>query len=170
MLKALKSTFNFKIDAHLMVSNPTELIPKFIQTGAEWISFHFETPDNIGKNIDLIKDNDRKAGIVLNPDTDVDEIFPFLGKLDYVLLMSVYPGKGGQKFIESTLPRASRLKERIRQEGHNCLIQVDGGINASNIGNVKAAGGDLFVIGTFLYNSDNITQTLYNINNIINGA
>jgi ribulose-phosphate 3-epimerase len=170
--KSIKSKFNFKIDSHLMVSNPDKMIPKFIDADSDWISFHIETRGNINikKNISTIKKQGRKAGLVLNPDTEVDTVFPFLNDIDYILLMSVFPGYGGQKFIESTLKKVDQLNTRIKMEETECLIQVDGGINDSNLPALKEAGADLFVIGTFLYNSNNIEETLKRIRNKINGV
>jgi ribulose-phosphate 3-epimerase len=170
--KSIKSKFNFKIDSHLMVSNPDKMIPKFIDADSDWVSFHIETRNNINikDNISTIQKHGRKAGLVLNPDTEIHTIFPYLNAVDYILLMSVFPGYGGQKFIESTPEKVGQLKKRIKMEGTNCLIQVDGGINTSNLPLLKEAGADLFVIGTFLYNSDNIEETLKRIRNKINGV
>ena len=162
-VSAIKSKFNFQVDSHLMVSNPAEMIPKFIQAGSEWVSFHIEAAKNeheVKENINLIKAQNRKAGLVLNPDSPVDQVFPYFTYIDYVLLMSVFPGYGGQSFIPGTVDRVFRLKKQIIQEKCDCLVQVDGGINAENIGSLKAAGADLFVIGTFLYNSENIPQII----------
>jgi ribulose-phosphate 3-epimerase len=169
-VSAIKSTFNFQVDSHLMVSNPAEMIPKFIQAGSEWVSFHIEAAKDgheVMENINLIKSQNRKAGMVLNPDSNVEQVFPYLKDIDYVLLMSVFPGYGGQKFIPGTVDRVSRLKKQISQEGCDCLIQVDGGINTENIAALKAAGADLFVIGTFLYNSGNIPKIIKEIQNQI---
>ncbi|MCP4147989.1 MAG: ribulose-phosphate 3-epimerase [bacterium] len=168
--KSIKSQFNFKIDAHLMVSNPGKMIPKFIDAGSDWVSFHIETTENINTNINAITSRGCKAGLVLNPDTPVEKVFPYLEAIDYVLLMSVFPGFGGQKFIEATLERTAGLKEKIQQAGTDCLIQVDGGLNNDNIPRLVAAGCDLFVIGTFLFNSDNIKDKLQSIINNIKGA
>jgi len=162
-VSAIKSKFNFQVDSHLMVSNPAEMIPKFIQAGSEWVSFHSEAAKDeheVKENIDLIKSQNRKAGLVLNPDSPVDQVFPYLTYIDYVLLMSVFPGYGGQSFIPGTVDRVSRLKKQIIREKCDCLVQVDGGINTENIGSLKAAGADLFVIGTFLYNSENIPKIM----------
>lgn len=168
--KAIKSRFNFKIDAHLMVSNPGKMIPQFIAAGSDWVSFHLETHEDIKENISLIALQGRKPGLVLNPDTPVENVFPFLEDIHYVLLMSVFPGRGGQKFIPATLDRVVRLKKEIINRGTACLVQVDGGINTSNIPDLQKAGADLLVIGTFLYNSANTANTLMEILNKINGA
>lgn len=168
-VKAIKSKFNFKFDSHLMVKNPAKTIPWFIEAGSDWISFHIETGDKIKENIAYIKQNNRNAGLVLNPDTEIESLFPYLKTIDYVLLMSVFPGFGGQKFIETTYDRVSKLKKEINRQKTACLIQVDGGINLDIIPGLKAAGNDLFVIGTFLYNSTNIKTTLTAIMNKIDG-
>lgn len=168
--KSIKSNFNFKIDAHLMVSNPGKMIPKFIDAGSDWISFHIETREDIKENILRIKKGDRKPGLVLNPDTPVEQVFPYLDDIHYVLLMSVFPGYGGQSFIESTLDKVAQLKKEINRRKTDCLIQVDGGVNTSNIRALKEAGTDLFVIGTFLFNSDDPPGTLNMILKKINGV
>lgn len=158
--KALKSRFPFIIDAHLMVSNPEKLVPKFMSAGADWVSFHIEASDEIENLIGMIQAGGCKAGIVLNPDTPVKSVIPYLDKIDYILLMSVFPGYGGQSFIEGTVPRVKELKHLIDELGVSCLIQVDGGINTSNVKRLKSAGSDIFVIGTFLYNASNIDETM----------
>jgi ribulose-phosphate 3-epimerase len=168
--KSIKSAFDFQIDAHLMVSNPGKMIPKFIDAGSDWVSFHLETSEDIKENIARIKDRERKAGLVLNPDTAVERVFPFLEAIDYVLLMSVFPGYGGQKFIEAVIEKTAQLKEKINEINTDCLIQVDGGVNTSNLPQLKEAGADLFVIGTFLFNSGDIEETLKQIGNKINGV
>lgn len=168
--KSIKSAFDFQIDAHLMVSNPGKMIPKFIDAGSDWVSFHLETSEDIKENIARIKDREKKAGLVLNPDTAVERVFPFLLDIDYVLLMSVFPGYGGQEFIQATLKKVAQLKEKINEKNTDCLIQVDGGINTSNLPQLKEAGADLFVIGTFLFNSGNMEETLRQIGNKINGV
>jgi ribulose-phosphate 3-epimerase len=153
-----------------MVSNEKKMIPKFIESGSDWISFHVETGNQIQENISTIKAHNRGVGLVVNPDTGVETVYPFLPQIDYILLMSVYPGYGGQKFIESTLDKVKKLKNQIVKSDNHCLIQVDGGINTSNIGELKKAGADLFVVGTFLYNADKIQETLDMIIKKIDGA
>jgi len=160
ILSAIKSRFPFRFDSHLMVSQPQRIIPLFMQAGSEWISFHLETADGIEENIGLIKAGGRSAGLTLNPDTPVERVFPYLERLDYVLLMSVFPGRGGQAFIEESLERVRRLKAEIERRSTRCLIQVDGGVNAANIALLRRCGCDLFVVGTYLYNATDIADTL----------
>lgn len=164
---SIKAQFPFNIDSHLMVNNPAKMIPKFIKAGSDWISFHLEVVENsdVLPIIQMIKTSGCGVGIALNPDKEIETVFPFLDRIDFVLLMSVFPGFGGQSFIPSTLERIARLKNQIIQTQSNVLIQVDGGINDSNIHDIKSAGADLFVIGTFLFNSDHIKEILFSIHN-----
>jgi len=160
LTKAVKANFPFRLDAHLMVSNPARMIPHFIEAGADWISFHVETGDDCGDLITVIKTSGRRAGLVLNPDTPLERVRPFLSRLDYVLLMSVFPGFGGQKFITATLDRVRQLKRELHGLQSPCLLQVDGGITLDNISLLRDAGADLFVIGTHLFNADNIEEKI----------
>jgi ribulose-phosphate 3-epimerase len=160
MGKAIKGKYPFSLDAHLMVSNPAKMIPHFISAGADWVSFHVETGDDCGELVARVKDSGRRAGLVLNPDTSLERVQPYLSRLDYVLLMSVFPGFGGQKFITATMERVRQLKQEIRGRQSPCLLQVDGGIALENIAALKDAGADLFVIGTHLFNADNIEEKI----------
>jgi len=120
-----------------MISNPEKMIPKFIKEGSDWISFHVEVTQKIPEIVKMIKMNKKKAGLVLNPDTAIEVLFPFLKEIDYVLLMSVFPGYGGQKFIEATLDKVIRLKKKINDIQANCLIQVDGGLKCGKYLKIK---------------------------------
>ena len=168
-IPAIRSKFQFKFDTHLMVNTPERIIPWFIEAGSDWVSFHIETNRLIGENLDFIKNHGRKAGLVLNPDTPVERIFPFLNRADYILIMSVFPGYGGQKFISSTPDRIQALKRRIIAEKSNCLIQVDGGVNTDNLSLIRDAGADIAVVGTYLYNSRNIPDTITQILSHLDG-
>jgi ribulose-phosphate 3-epimerase len=154
MARAIKEKFPFSLDVHLMVSNPAKMIPHFIE------SFHVETDDGCEDVIGFIKKNGRRAGLVLNPDTPLDRVRPFLKKIDYILLMSVFPGFGGQKFITATLERVRQLKNELLSQQSPCLLQVDGGITLDNVSLLKEAGADLFVIGTHLFNADKIEEKI----------
>jgi len=169
-IPAIRSKFQFIFDSHLMVSNPGKMIPKYSTAGSDWISFHAETDESISDNIALIHENGCKAGLVLNPDTAIEKAFPFLDQLDYILIMSVFPGYGGQAFIPATLERVVRLRHEIRSRKSQCLIQVDGGITDQTIGPLKKAGTDLFVIGTHLFNTPDVGKTLKKIQHLINGV
>ena len=161
MARALKKKFPFRLDAHLMVSNPAKMIPHFIKAGTDWISFHVETAagDTPGL-IKMIRDANCCAGLVLNPDTPLEMVSPFLNSADYVLVMSVFPGYGGQQFIADSLERVSQLKKEIVSQHSRCLLQVDGGITPDNAGPLKKAGADLFVVGTSLFHAENTEATV----------
>jgi ribulose-phosphate 3-epimerase len=160
IVRAIKEKFPFSLDAHLMVSNPAKMIPHFIEAGADWLSFHVETDDDCAELIGVIKKSGRRAGLVLNPDTPLERVRPFLKKIDYVLLMSVFPGFGGQKFITATMDRVRQLKKALLNQQNRCLLQVDGGITLENVSLLKEAGADLFVIGTHLFNADNTEEKI----------
>lgn len=115
LLRAIKAQFPFEADCHLMVSNPEKMIPQFVAAGADWISFHLEAVPQATKLIRQIREQGRRAGLVLNPNTPLARVFPYLGELDYVMLMGVYPGRGGQTFIDATLERTRELKTEIQR-------------------------------------------------------
>ncbi|HSQ36118.1 MAG TPA: ribulose-phosphate 3-epimerase [Candidatus Binatia bacterium] len=165
MARAIKDQFPFRLDAHLMVSNPARMIPHFIDAGADWLSFHVETEDPCDELIAVIQDSGRRAGLALNPDTPLERVQPFLNRLDYVLLMSVFPGFGGQKFIVDSLERVRRLKQEIDRLQSHCQLQVDGGITLDNVSSLQTAGADLFVIGTHLFNAENIEEKIGQLSN-----
>ncbi|MDD8011959.1 MAG: ribulose-phosphate 3-epimerase [Acidobacteriota bacterium] len=165
LARAIREKFTFRLDAHLMVSNPEKAVPHFIKAGADWISFHIEAAGDAAGLLRLIRDNGRSAGLVLNPDTPVDRIRPFLAEADYVLLMSVFPGYGGQSFIPATLERVAQLKKEIMDLGSRCRLQVDGGVTPDNAALLMEAGADLFVVGTSLFNADDIAVRIKQFSN-----
>jgi len=143
------------IDVHLMVEPVDALVPLFAKAGAAGISFHPEASRHVHRTIALIRDHGCRPGLVLNPATPIDWLDDVLGNLDLVLLMSVNPGFGGQAFIPQTLPKIRRVRERLdrhaAETGHTLRLQVDGGVNAGNIGAIVAAGADTFVAGSAIF-------------------
>jgi ribulose-phosphate 3-epimerase len=139
------------IDVHLMVEPVDALVPMFAQAGASHISFHPEASRHVHRTIQLIKANGCEAGLVLNPATPVDVLDYVLENLDYVLLMSVNPGFGGQSFIPSTLDKLHRVRERIDSSGRAIRLEVDGGVKPDNIGEIAKAGADTFVAGSAIF-------------------
>jgi ribulose-phosphate 3-epimerase len=139
------------IDVHLMVKPVDALIPSFAKAGADIITFHPEGSDHIDRTLQLIKDNGCKAGLVLNPATPLHCLDFVMDKLDVILLMSVNPGFGGQSFIPTTLDKLRLVKEKIKQSGRDIRLQVDGGVKASNIAEIAAAGADMFVAGSAIF-------------------
>jgi ribulose-phosphate 3-epimerase len=141
------------IDVHLMVSPVDALINDFAKAGASWISFHPEASTHVDRSIQLIRDAGCKAGLVLNPHMGFESLNYVLDKLDFVLLMSVNPGFGGQSFISSTLQKIRDLRALCNARGVDIRIEVDGGISAKNIAEVAACGADTFVAGSAIFNA-----------------
>lgn len=148
------------IDVHLMVKQVDTLIPSFAKAGADIITFHPEASDHIDRSLQLIKDHGCKAGLVLNPATPLHCLDFVMDKLDVILLMSVNPGFGGQSFIPTTLDKLKLVKEKIKQSGYDIRLQVDGGVKASNIAEIAAAGADMFVAGSAIFSQDNYKDAI----------
>lgn len=150
-LKAMRPVCDLHFDAHLMVSNPAERIPEFLEAGAQSISVHVEGNPHLHRLVHTIKDGGALAGAVLNPATPVETLDVILPDLDYVLVMSVNPGFGGQKFLPLALDKIRRLDALRRERGLDFLIQVDGGVSAGNAGEVVRAGADILVAGSAVF-------------------
>jgi ribulose-phosphate 3-epimerase len=148
------------IDAHLMVTPVDHMIREFAAAGATYITFHPEASDHIDRSLQLIRDAGCKAGLVFNPATPLSYLDYVMDKLDMVLLMSVNPGFGGQKFIPSTLQKIADLRQRIDASGQAIRLEVDGGIGVGNIAEVAAAGADTFVAGSAIFGSDDYAATV----------
>ena len=159
--KALRD-FGIKapIDAHLMVKPVDKLIESFAEAGATYITFHPEASDHINRSIDLIKSHNCKAGLVLNPATPISLIEESMDKLDMVLLMTVNPGVGGQKFIDSVLRKVSKVRSMIEKNNFKMRLEVDGGINLSNIAQVASEGADTFVAGSAIFNQKDYSEVI----------
>ena len=143
------------MDVHLMIVHPEKYVERFAKAGAAMISFHYEAAlDQTDTVIDLIHSFGVKAGIVINPDVPVEKIFPYLGKVDYVLLMSVFAGFGGQKFIEDTYARVRAVKAELKRIGSKALIEVDGGVSPKNAGRLAKAGVDILVAGSAVFRAE----------------
>ena len=155
------------IDVHLMITPVDDIIPQFAKAGANYITFHPEATNHVDRTIKLIRDNGCMPGIVLNPATNVSVLEYCLDQIDMVLLMSVNPGFGGQKFIESTYDKIIEVKEMIDVVNPNIRLEVDGGINLDNIGRVAACGVDTFVAGSAIFNSKNYKKTISQMLEII---
>jgi ribulose-phosphate 3-epimerase len=148
---AVKPHVQVPIDVHLMVTPVDGLVADFAKAGAGIISFHPEATGHVDRTISLIRDHGCKAGLVFNPATPLDYLDYTLEKLDLVLLMSVNPGFGGQKFIPSVLPKIAEARKRIKATGKDVWLEVDGGIKADNIAEVAKAGADTFVSGSAIF-------------------
>ena len=151
VVESLRNVTELPLDVHLMIIEPEKYIPEFIKAGANWVSFHFEATVHHHRTVEQIKELGAKAGIVINPSTPVsflEEIIPFL---DFVLIMSVNPGFGGQKFIPNSLEKIRKLKSLKEKLNNNLLIEVDGGIKVSNVESVLKAGADVIVAGSAIF-------------------
>jgi ribulose-phosphate 3-epimerase len=151
------------IDVHLMVKPVDAIIPEFAKAGANIISFHPEASEHIDRTIALIRDCGCRPGLVFNPATPLSYLDYTLDKLDLVLLMSVNPGFGGQKFIDGVLPKVAEVRRRIDASGKSILLEVDGGIKADNIAKVAAAGADTFVAGSAIYGANDYAAAIHNM-------
>ncbi len=142
---------NTPIDVHLMVEPVDAIIPEFAKAGANIISFHPEASEHVDRTIALIRECGCKPGLVFNPATPLSYLDYTLDKLDLVLIMSVNPGFGGQKFIDAVLPKITEVRRRIAASGRDVILEVDGGVKIDNIAKVAAAGADAFVAGSAIY-------------------
>ena len=148
------------IDTHLMVKPVDTLIESFAEAGASYITFHPEASEHVDRSIELIKSHNCKAGLVLNPATPVSVLEESLDKLDMVLLMSVNPGFGGQKFIDSVLNKISKVRSLIDNCNKEIRLEVDGGINLNNISEVASAGADTFVAGSAIFSQSDYSEVI----------
>lgn len=140
------------IDVHLMVKPVDTLIPMFADAGASIITFHPEASEHVDRTLSLIKEHGCKAGLVLNPATPLSCLEYVMDKLDVILLMSVNPGFGGQKFIPNTLDKLRAVRKLIDQSGYDIRLEIDGGVNVNNIAEIAEAGADMFVAGSAIFN------------------
>ena len=155
VVEAIAKEARKPMDVHLMIVHPEKYVERFAKAGASMISFHYEAAlEESDTVIDLIHSFDVKAGIVINPDCPVEKIFPYLGKVDYVLLMSVFAGFGGQKFIETTYDRVKAVKKEIKRIGSKAMIEVDGGVSPQNAGKLAKAGVDILVAGSAVFRAE----------------
>lgn len=148
------------IDVHLMVSPVDDLIRMFIDAGASYITFHPEASNHVDRSLQLIRDGGCKAGLVFNPATPLSHMDYVMDKLDMVLLMSVNPGFGGQKFIPGTLDKLKEARKRIDASNYNIRLEIDGGVKTDNIREIAEAGADTFVAGSAIFNTPDYKATI----------
>lgn len=148
------------IDVHLMVEPVDALIPQFAKAGASIITFHPEASRHVDRSLQLIKDHGCQAGLVFNPATPLSYLDYVLDKVDVVLLMSVNPGFGGQSFIPGTLDKLAQARRIIDQSGRAIRLEIDGGVKVENIAEIAAAGADMFVAGSAIFNSPDYAQVI----------
>ena len=162
ILKDVSKVTDMYLDVHLMISEPSKYIDNFINSNASLIVFHYEavSKDEIDDLINYVKNQNVDVGIAIKPNTDVEVLLPFLGKLDLVLVMSVEPGFGGQKFNPIAVDKIKKLASLKQDNNYNYLIEVDGGINETTAKLCHQAGVDVLVAGSYIFNSDDYTKAI----------
>ena len=155
---AIRPITEAPIDVHLMVKPVDRIIPDFAKAGANIISFHPEASEHIDRTIGLIREHGCKAGLVFNPSTPLSYLDHVMDKIDLILIMSVNPGFGGQKFIPGALDKLRGARQRINESGRDIMLEIDGGVNTSNIAEIAAAGCDTFVAGSAIYGAGKDTD------------
>jgi len=161
VLKDIRKCTKLPIDVHLMIENPDQYIPDFAKAGADWISVHVETCPHLHRTIQLIKELGKKAGVVLNPHTPLSSIDEILPEVDFVLIMSVNPGFGGQKLIPSCIDKIAKLKSILKERNlENIFIEIDGGVKLDNLKTVIDAGTEVVVSGSGIFNTEDPITTI----------
>ena len=170
IIKALRPRTNLTFDCHLMIAEPQKYIPAFLDAGANMISIHVEAEPHLQRALQLIRDGGAKAGIAINPATSVESLSAALDFCDYILVMTVNPGFGGQKFIEPVVPKIRHIARLIRERGLQVEIEVDGGIDARTAPQVVAAGASILVAGSAVFGQPDRKQAMEAIRNAVSGA
>lgn len=153
VLEAVKKHCRKLIDVHIMIVHPEKYVKRFAEAGAEMLTFHYEAAENPQQIIDLIRAEGIKVGITVNPDVPVSALAPYIDQVDMVLLMSVFAGYGGQKFMEETYARVDELKALIDSKNPDCLIEIDGGVNLENAPKLFRHGANVLVAGSTVFNA-----------------
>ena len=154
------------LDVHLMIVNPDQYIEKFKQAGADILTVHYEACPHLHRTVQQIKAFSMKAGVALNPHSPVELLEDIISELDLVLIMTVNPGFGGQKFIESSYNKVERLANLIARKQSKTIIQVDGGIDPTNVGKLRQTGVKSFVVGSYIFKSNNVIETISSLKNV----
>jgi len=163
IVEACKKASNLVLDVHLMIEKPDLIIPEFAKAGADYISVHQEACTHLHRSLQLIKSFNIKAGVALNPATPLSSIEWVADQLDFVLIMSVNPGFGGQKFIESSIDKIRALSQLLKEKNPDAIIQVDGGINKNTIKSVSKVGATSFVAGSAIFNTKDYREAISNL-------
>lgn len=160
VVAAIRKITKLPLDVHLMVTNPADLVEQFAAAGADWLTVHVETEPHLHRLVNRIRELGVKPAVTLNPATPVAQLDEILSEVDMVLVMSVNPGFGGQKFIPASLAKISRLKEKLSQIGRPVLIEVDGGVNETTAPQLVQAGVDVLVAGSAVFGSRDLKATI----------
>ena len=160
VIEAIKKHATKPLDVHLMIANPDQYILEFKKVGADILTVHYEACTHLHRTVQLIKESGMKAGVAINPHTPVSLLEDIIEDLDLVLIMSVNPGYGGQKFIKNTISKVLQVKKMILEKNTKTLIEVDGGVNLETAVELLNAGTDVLVAGSFVFNSENPKETI----------
>lgn len=160
IVEAIAKSARKPLDVHLMIVSPEKYIERFAKAGADMISFHLNATENPSMVLSQIRSLGLKAGLAINPDIEVESLFPYLEQADYILIMSVFAGFGGQKFIETTYERVRTLKNELDARGINIPIEVDGGVSPTNASALRQSGVEILVAGSAVFKSSNPAATI----------
>ncbi|KAB2842056.1 ribulose-phosphate 3-epimerase [bacterium] len=160
VLEAVRKITQLPIDAHLMIDHPDQYVADFVKAGANYVSVHVEASRHLHRSIQLIRGLGAKAGIALNPHTPIASMGYILDEVDFILIMTVNPGFGGQKFIPAAFKKVAELDQLRREHQLNFQIEIDGGVKADNIAEISAAGVDIFVAGSAIFQSSHYSETI----------
>ena len=160
VIEAIASKATKPLDVHLMIVEPERYVERFAKVGAEMISFHLNATKDPSAVLKQIRSLGLKAGLVINPDIPVEDLFPYLKEADFILLMSVFAGFGGQKFIETTYERIRTLKAEIERQGLTLPIQIDGGVSSENAKALAEAGAEIFVAGSAVFKAEDPSSVI----------
>lgn len=167
MVADIRKLTKLPLDVHLMISEPEKYIDDFAKAGADWISVHYETSNHLNRLVNQVKDAGCKAGVVINPATSVNVLEEIILYSDFVLVMSVNPGFGGQKFIESSVEKTKKLKKMIYESHRPVFIEMDGGISSLNIKQLYESGVDVFVAGNSIFGADDPAAAIAEMRKLI---
>ena len=160
VVQSIRKVTNAVFDCHLMISNPIDYIDAFVKAGADLISFHVESNSDIGQTIKKITSANKKAALVVKPNTPINVVFPYLKDISMVLIMTVEPGFGGQSFMHDMLPKVTELRQEIEKQGLNVDIQVDGGVDDTTATLCKKAGANVLVAGSYIFKSPDVKKAI----------
>jgi ribulose-phosphate 3-epimerase len=167
VVEAVRRSTRLPLDVHLMIENADRYIPDFVKAGADLVAVQAEACVHLNRSVQLIRECGARPGVVLNPATPLESLTWVLEDVDFIMLMSVNPGFGGQKFIPNTLARVRQLREMLNDRGLTPLIEIDGGVNATTIADIAAAGADVFVAGSAVFGSPDYRATIAEFRRLI---
>ena len=170
VVSSLRKAVTAPLDVHLMIENPDQFIPAFVDAGADWISVHQEACIHLNRALELIKSHSVRAGVVINPATPVQTLGEVLDVIDYVLVMSVNPGFGGQKFIRGSLEKVRKLATMRNAKGLDYRIEIDGGVSLGNVADIARAGAEILVAGNAVFGKGNVKDNVKNLLKAANEA